>query len=71
MRDYVMECLGDEQARMDEYEAKCPVCDACKCHMTADEYLYEIDGDLICEDCIISYVKDNFRHRLSEYMEGR
>lgn len=71
MRDYSMECLGSELAKMDAYEAKCPVCDACGCHMTADEYVYDINGDLICEDCIISYVKDNFRHRLSEYMEGR
>lgn len=70
MRDYTMECLGAEQARLDAIESRCPVCDVCKCHMTGVDYLYEIDGDLICDDCIISYVKQNFRHKVSEYMKG-
>lgn len=70
MRDYVDECLRAEQYRLDEAEYRTPICDRCKCHMTGVEYLYEIDGDLICDDCIMDYLKQ-YRHRVEDFMEGR
>ena len=39
-----------------EYEALCPVCDDCGESITAEEY-YEIDGRIICPDCLKDYRK--------------
>ena len=69
MRDYVMECLGSELSRMDDYESRCPVCDVCKCRMTGVEYLYEIDSDLVCEECILDYM-DQYKHPVRDYVKG-
>lgn len=44
--------------------AKCPVCIYCNEHIQ-DEYLYEINDELICEECI----KDNFRKPVEDYVE--
>lgn len=44
--------------------AKLPKCDKCKKRIQ-DEYLYEIEGQLLCEGCM----KDLYRHDTEEYME--
>lgn len=48
----------------DKLLQKCPVCTYCGQHIQ-DEYLYEINGELICEEC----VKDNFRKNVEDYIE--
>ena len=69
MRDYVDEALRAEQYRLDELEKSCPVCDVCHCRMTGSENLYEIDRDLICEECIMTYIK-RYKHSVEEFMRG-
>lgn len=36
--------------------AKLPVCDYCEQHIQDDHY-YEIDGEIICPDCLESYFR--------------
>lgn len=43
---------------------KMPVCSYCDSHIQ-DEYLYEINDELICEECL----KDNFRKNVEDYIE--
>ena len=40
-----------------------PVCSVCDEHIQ-DEYCYEINGDLICEHCMIEY----FRKETTDFM---
>lgn len=42
-----------EQERMLD---KLPVCDICEEHIQ-DEYCYEINGDIICESCMVEYFR--------------
>lgn len=35
---------------------RCPKCDYCDEHITADNY-YDLDGDIVCEDCLDRYFK--------------
>lgn len=58
--DYNSYC--DEQ---EKEEAKLPVCDVCG-ETIYDEFCYDIDGDIFCEKCM----KDNFRRRTEDLMEG-
>ena len=44
-----------------------PKCDVCDEHIQ-DEYLYEIDGYLVCENCLEEYMKKNFRELTEAYM---
>ena len=46
------------------YLDKLPKCDCCGEHIT-DEYLYDIDGTLFCEECL----KDEFRKNTDDYIE--
>lgn len=51
----------DEQAKALE---KYPVCSCCEEHIV-DDYLYDIDGDLICEDCL----KEYYRKSTDDYID--
>ena len=51
---------AERQREMD----KLPKCDYCG-KTIMDDYLYDFDGDLICEDCL----NDNFRKRVEDYVE--
>lgn len=42
---------------------KCPKCSIC-CEYIQDDYLYEINDELICEECI----NDNFRKNVEDYI---
>jgi hypothetical protein len=42
---------------------KCPECSVCG-HKITDNYLYEIDGELYCEDCM----NDRFQMSLEDYI---
>lgn len=43
---------------------KYPICNHCDQRIT-EEYLYEIDGVLICEPCLL----EDFRKKTSDFME--
>lgn len=43
---------------------KLPVCDYCR-KPIQDDYLFDIEGDIICEGCM----KQHFRKRTEDYME--
>lgn len=45
-----------------------PVCDHCHEHIT-EEHLYDIDGEIYCEECAKDIVKEKFRKRTEDYME--
>lgn len=51
----------DEQERM---ERRLPVCCCCD-NPIGDDFLYEIDGDLYCEECM----KDEFRRLTDNFMD--
>jgi hypothetical protein len=59
VKDY--DRYAEEQDKLLE---KCPVCSYCDKHIQ-DDYLYEINDELICEECI----KDNFRKNVEDYIE--
>lgn len=44
--------------------ARCPVCCCCGEHIQ-DEALYDIGGDIYCEDCL----NKEFRHYTDDYTE--
>ena len=61
----------DPAADFDRYDAeqeseleKMPVCSYC-CQPIQDDYLYEINDELICEECI----NDNFRKSVEDYVQ--
>lgn len=57
--------LWEQHDREQEREAsKYPVCTCCGKRIF-DEYLYQIDGEILCFDCL----KDNYRHDTEEFME--
>ena len=58
VRDY--DRYAEEQ---DKLLQKMPVCSYCDNHIQ-DTYLYEIEGEIICEECI----KDNFRKNVEDYI---
>lgn len=43
---------------MEEEIEKCPVCDICNEHIQ-DDYYFEINGDIICESCMVDYFRKN------------
>lgn len=57
--DYDRYCAEQEQA-MQKY----PVCAVCGKAIT-DDFLYHIEGDIYCEECM----KDNFRRPTDDFME--
>lgn len=44
------------------------VCSECGEHIQED-YLYEIDGDLVCQDCLKDYMDKHYRVSTEEIME--
>ena len=45
--------------------ARLPKCDECKCTIE-DEHYYDIDGEILCEDCL----KKKYRKNSYDYAEG-
>ena len=45
-----------------------PVCSECGEHIQ-DEHLFDIDGDLVCEECLSDYMK-KYKQPTERYMEG-
>lgn len=59
--------VRDAERYIDEQEKaleKLPKCSCCKHHIQ-DDYLYEINDELICEECL----EQNFRKRIEDYVE--
>lgn len=56
---YTDDPVADAYAHDYEQETaleKYPVCSCCGEHIL-DDYLYDIDGDLICEECLNEYYR--------------
>ena len=51
-------------AEQEEAFKKLPVCDYCNRHID-DDYLYDLEGDIICESCM----NKHFRKHTEDYME--
>ena len=51
-------------AERQKEEDKLPKCEYCG-EPIMDDYLYDINGDVICEECLM----DNFRKPVEDYME--
>lgn len=61
----------DPVSDFDNYDAECeeelerlPMCEACG-ERIQDDYLYDIDGYILCEECM----NDIYRHSTENYME--
>lgn len=57
----------NEYLEAQEQLERCPKCEYCG-HYIADEVCYEIDGNIICDDCILDYLHDNCRVKTEEVM---
>ncbi len=44
-----------------------PVCEVCGEHIQ-EEHLYDIDGDLVCEECLTKYMNENYRQSTERYL---
>lgn len=44
-----------------------PVCCECGEHIQ-DEDLFDIDGDLVCEDCLTDYMKKHYQQKTEKYV---
>lgn len=70
-----MVITGDPHADFDAYEnerhrafIQLPVCECCG-ERIQTEQLYDFDGELICEDCLIDYVNENYKKNTNEYID--
>ena len=63
--------LRDFEAWDSEREEKIKELPTCECcgEPIQDEYLYDFDGDLVCEECMLDYVRENFRKKTEDYTE--
>jgi formylmethanofuran dehydrogenase subunit E len=50
------------QKEQDAWEASLPRCE--RCGETVDDYIYDVDGELLCIDCL----NDKFRKNVEDYM---
>lgn len=57
MRDAVMEALDAEDARLSRTENEGPVCSICGYHVNNDRYHYDMDGTIVCCECISEYAE--------------
>ena len=61
--DYT-DMFNAHDAEQQREAGRLPKCDYCG-KTIMDEHLYDINGDVICEDCM----KDNFRKPVENYIE--
>lgn len=55
--------LAERDASDLKWEQKHPFCDKCGWQIQ-DEYYYDVDGEILCEECI----KDKYRRSTFEYI---
>lgn len=61
--------LYDIHEREREKEASCfPQCKECK-ERIFTEKCYEFDDDVICEDCVMDYINENYRKSVMDLIE--
>lgn len=53
-----------EQERKLQMLPKCCKCDE---HIQ-DEFLFDIDGDLVCEDCLPDYMEQHYKQPIEKYI---
>lgn len=61
----------DDFARLDreeqDYTERLPYCEAAKCgHVIDDDYYFEVDGEILCECCMIR----RYRKRTEDFVNG-
>ena len=54
-------------AQQEKWLQSRPVCEVCGDHIQ-DEHLYDIDGDLVCEECLAEYMKEHYRQSTERYL---
>ncbi len=66
-REYIpdlVDCYHKYDAERQRELDRLPKCEYCGEPIT-DDYLYDINGDVICEECL----KDNFRKLVDDYID--
>ena len=58
MADYWMDVFIQHEREGAEKEARLPVCDCCG-QPIWDAWYYEINGDKVCDNCVIDNLHDN------------
>lgn len=51
--------------RLETQRQQLPKCDCCG-EPIQDEFCYEFDGDLICDECFIEYCNEHYRRAVNE-----
>ncbi len=54
--------------KREKYLSRLPICECCG-EPIQDEELYDFDGDLVCEECVFDYVRENYRKNIENYTE--
>jgi hypothetical protein len=49
--------------------AKLPVCECCGEPIQTEDLFDFENGDLVCEECVINFINDNYRKKTEEYVE--
>lgn len=49
-----------------EPKPKCH-CDICDNPLYEDDRAYFFDGMIICDDCLVDYMKENYRQRIGDW----
>ena len=67
-------CIADNydhfcshQAEQDAWLAKRPICEECK-EPIQDEYLFDFDGEYVCEECLPDYMNEHYRKSVDSVM---
>lgn len=61
---------GDYFAERERSVAYLPICAHCDEPMDCDD-LFDFNGVLVCENCVIDYIHENHKHRVDEYIDER
>lgn len=51
--------------RLEERLRKRPKCVHCREHIQEEEY-FNMDGDAVCENCLVEYCKENYKERIED-----
>ena len=57
-------------AEQERWLQRRPVCNVCGEHIQ-DDHLFDIDGDLVCEECLKDYMEEHYKQSTEKYMEGK
>ena len=54
-------------AEQEKWLQKRPACCQCGEHIQ-EEHLYDIDGEVVCDDCLRNYIDKHYRQPTERYM---